>query len=178
MFCLAIAPLERQAELSGLICESFAFQGVVRDFALAVVKGLSQMPPHVSLEFVFVVSLRWAQSEGSRPVPASALAAAQKRRDLEFQIHVLVGGRARIGPFVDTRARRGNPRTVDQAVRPGGGGRCSGAPPRSPRKAPAAPEPVVSPQACSSAGQQVSASATPPASCALPSSDRSRSRSR
>jgi alpha-beta hydrolase superfamily lysophospholipase len=36
--------LEKQSELAGLICESFAFQ--VPDFALAVLKGLSHIAPH------------------------------------------------------------------------------------------------------------------------------------
>ncbi|CAA9301390.1 MAG: Lysophospholipase; Monoglyceride lipase, partial [uncultured Gemmatimonadetes bacterium] len=35
--------LEHQAELAGLICESFAFQVAAPDFALAVVKGLSHI---------------------------------------------------------------------------------------------------------------------------------------
>ncbi len=39
--------LEHQAELAGLICESFAFQVAAPDFALAVVKGLSHIVPHV-----------------------------------------------------------------------------------------------------------------------------------
>jgi acylglycerol lipase len=38
--------LENQAELAGLICESFAFQVAAPDFALAVVKGLSHLAPH------------------------------------------------------------------------------------------------------------------------------------
>lgn len=38
--------LEHQAELAGLICESFAFQVAAPDFALAVVKGLSHLAPH------------------------------------------------------------------------------------------------------------------------------------
>ena len=38
--------LEHQAELAGLICESFAFQVAAPDFALAVVKGLSHVAPH------------------------------------------------------------------------------------------------------------------------------------
>jgi acylglycerol lipase len=38
--------LEHQAEISGLICESFAFQVYAPDFALAVVKGLSHVAPH------------------------------------------------------------------------------------------------------------------------------------
>ena len=39
--------LEHQSELAGLICESFAFQVAAPDFALAVVKGLSHLAPHV-----------------------------------------------------------------------------------------------------------------------------------
>jgi alpha-beta hydrolase superfamily lysophospholipase len=38
--------LEHQAELSGLVCESFAFQVPAPDFALAVLKGLSHIAPH------------------------------------------------------------------------------------------------------------------------------------
>jgi len=42
--CLYV--LEHQAELAGLICESFAFQVPAPDFALAVFKGLSHVAPH------------------------------------------------------------------------------------------------------------------------------------
>ena len=38
--------LEHQSELSGLICESFAFQVPAPDFALAVLKGLAHLAPH------------------------------------------------------------------------------------------------------------------------------------
>src|SRR5204863_4765182 len=38
--------IEHQAELAGLICESFAFQVPAPDFALAVLKGLSHLAPH------------------------------------------------------------------------------------------------------------------------------------
>jgi acylglycerol lipase len=38
--------LEHPAELTGLICESFAFQVPAPDFALAVLKGLSHLAPH------------------------------------------------------------------------------------------------------------------------------------
>lgn len=38
--------LEHQAELAGLICESFAFQVAAPDFAVAVVRGLSHLAPH------------------------------------------------------------------------------------------------------------------------------------
>jgi alpha-beta hydrolase superfamily lysophospholipase len=41
-----IYTLEHQAELAGLICESFAFQVPAPDFALAVIKGLSHVAPH------------------------------------------------------------------------------------------------------------------------------------
>jgi alpha-beta hydrolase superfamily lysophospholipase len=41
-----IYTLEHQAKLTGLICESFAFQVAAPDFALAVVKGLSHIAPH------------------------------------------------------------------------------------------------------------------------------------
>jgi acylglycerol lipase len=38
--------LEHQAELAGLVCESFAHQVPAPDFALAVLKGLSHVAPH------------------------------------------------------------------------------------------------------------------------------------
>lgn len=38
--------LEFQAEITGLVCESFAFQVPAPDFALAVLKGLSYIAPH------------------------------------------------------------------------------------------------------------------------------------
>jgi acylglycerol lipase len=38
--------LEHQRQLSGLICESFAFQLPAPDFALAALKGLSHLAPH------------------------------------------------------------------------------------------------------------------------------------
>jgi alpha-beta hydrolase superfamily lysophospholipase len=39
--------LEHQADLAGLICESFAFKVPAPDFALAVFKGLAHVAPHV-----------------------------------------------------------------------------------------------------------------------------------
>ncbi len=39
--------LDNQSQLAGLICESFAFQVYAPDFALAVLKGLSHIAPHV-----------------------------------------------------------------------------------------------------------------------------------
>jgi acylglycerol lipase len=41
-----IYALEHQEQLTGLICESFAFQVYAPDFALAIVKGLSHLAPH------------------------------------------------------------------------------------------------------------------------------------
>jgi alpha-beta hydrolase superfamily lysophospholipase len=41
-----IYTIEHQAELAGLICESFAHQVPAPDFALAVLKGLSHVAPH------------------------------------------------------------------------------------------------------------------------------------
>ena len=38
--------LDHQAEIDGLICESFAFQVYAPDFALAVLKGISHLAPH------------------------------------------------------------------------------------------------------------------------------------
>lgn len=42
----SVYTLEHQAELTGFVCESFAFQVYAPDFALAVVKGLSHVAPH------------------------------------------------------------------------------------------------------------------------------------
>lgn len=42
----SVYALEHQAEIAGLICESFAFQVPAPDFALAVIKGLSHIAPH------------------------------------------------------------------------------------------------------------------------------------
>ena len=39
--------LDHQTELSGLICESFAFQVYAPDFALSVLKGVSHIAPHL-----------------------------------------------------------------------------------------------------------------------------------
>lgn len=39
--------LENQAELAGLICESFAFKVPAPDFALAIIKGLSAIAPRL-----------------------------------------------------------------------------------------------------------------------------------
>lgn len=41
-----IYALEHQADLAGLVCESFAFQVPAPDFALAVLKGISHLAPH------------------------------------------------------------------------------------------------------------------------------------
>jgi alpha-beta hydrolase superfamily lysophospholipase len=45
----SVYTLEHQAELSGFICESFAYKVPAPDFALSVVKGLSHVAPHVSV---------------------------------------------------------------------------------------------------------------------------------
>ena len=42
----SVYALEHQAELAGLICESFAFRVYAPEFALAVLKGLSHVAPH------------------------------------------------------------------------------------------------------------------------------------
>ena len=41
--------LENQSKLAGLICESFAFQVAAPDFAVTVVKGLSEIAPHLKV---------------------------------------------------------------------------------------------------------------------------------
>jgi acylglycerol lipase len=59
--------LEHQAELAGLVCESFAFQVAAPDFAVAVVKGLSHLAPHAHV-------LRLKNEEFSRdPVAVQAM---------------------------------------------------------------------------------------------------------
>jgi alpha-beta hydrolase superfamily lysophospholipase len=42
----SVYTLEHQAELTGFICESFAFQVYAPEFAIAVLKGLSHIAPH------------------------------------------------------------------------------------------------------------------------------------
>jgi len=39
--------LDHQAEITGLICESFAFKAPAPDFALAIIKGLSHIAPNL-----------------------------------------------------------------------------------------------------------------------------------
>lgn len=43
----AVYTLDNQAELAGFICESFAFQVPAPGFALAAIKGLSHIAPHL-----------------------------------------------------------------------------------------------------------------------------------
>jgi alpha-beta hydrolase superfamily lysophospholipase len=43
----SIYSLEHQADLKGFICESFAFRVYAPDFALAALKGLSHLTPHL-----------------------------------------------------------------------------------------------------------------------------------
>lgn len=57
--------VEHQANLSGLICESFAFQTPAPDFALAVLKGLGHVFPHAHV-------LRLKNSDFSRDPAAVA----------------------------------------------------------------------------------------------------------
>jgi alpha-beta hydrolase superfamily lysophospholipase len=45
----SVYTLEHQAELAGLICESFAFQVPAPDFALAAIKGLSRFAPRLKV---------------------------------------------------------------------------------------------------------------------------------
>lgn len=44
-----IYALEHQAELAGLICESFAYQVPGPEFVLAVIKGISRIAPHANV---------------------------------------------------------------------------------------------------------------------------------
>jgi len=43
----SVYSLEHQADLKGFICESFAFRVYAPDFALAALKGLSRLTPHL-----------------------------------------------------------------------------------------------------------------------------------
>jgi alpha-beta hydrolase superfamily lysophospholipase len=59
--------LDQQADLAGLICESFAYQLPAPDFALAVFKGLSYIAPHAHI-------LRLKNEDFSRdPVAVAAM---------------------------------------------------------------------------------------------------------
>ena len=57
--------IEHQADLAGLICESFAFQTPAPDFALAVLKGLGHVFPHAHV-------LRLSNADFSRDPAAVA----------------------------------------------------------------------------------------------------------
>jgi alpha-beta hydrolase superfamily lysophospholipase len=70
--------LEHQADLAGFICESFAFQVAAPDLALAVVKGLSHVVPHVHV-------LRLKNEEFSRDPQVVAAMNADPLIDNEVQ---------------------------------------------------------------------------------------------
>jgi acylglycerol lipase len=91
-----------QAELAGLICESFAFQVPAPDFALAVIKGVSHLAPHAHVLKLhnedFSRDAAWVKSMNEDPLianevqPTSTVAAlvrADERLKKEFPLITL-----------------------------------------------------------------------------------------
>jgi acylglycerol lipase len=91
-----------QAELAGLICESFAFQVPAPDFALAVIKGVSHLAPHAHVLKLhnedFSRDAAWVKSMNEDPLianevqPTSTVAAlvrADERLKREFPLITL-----------------------------------------------------------------------------------------
>jgi acylglycerol lipase len=111
--------LEHQADLAGLICESFAFQVPAPDFALAVFKGLSHIAPHAHL-------LHLKNEDFSRDPKAVAAMNADPLIAKETQPTRTLAEMVR----ADERLKEGFPRitlpllilhgTMDKATRPSG----------------------------------------------------------
>lgn len=91
-----------QAELTGLICESFAFQVPAPDFALAAIKGISHLAPHAHVLKLhnedFSRDAAWVKSMNEDPLiahevqPTSTVAAlvrADERLKKEFPLITL-----------------------------------------------------------------------------------------
>jgi len=111
--------LDNQAELAGLICESFAFQVYAPDVALALVKGVSHLLPHVpilhlknedfSRDPAVVAALNADPLTANETQPSSTVAAlvrADERLEKEFPRITL--------PVLIMHG------TADKATRPGG----------------------------------------------------------
>jgi acylglycerol lipase len=66
--------LEHQADLAGLVCESFAFQVPAPDFALAVLKGISHLAPHAHVlplkNVDFSRDPKWVEAMNADPLIA------------------------------------------------------------------------------------------------------------
>jgi alpha-beta hydrolase superfamily lysophospholipase len=111
--------MDHQAELAGLICESFAFQVPAPDFALAVLKGLSHIAPHAHV-------LRLKNEDFSRDPKVVAAMNADPLIAHETQPTQTMAAMVR----ADERLKTGFPRvtlpvlilhgTEDKATRPSG----------------------------------------------------------
>jgi acylglycerol lipase len=111
--------LDRQHEIAGLVCESFAFEVPAPTFVLAIIKGLSRIAPRLGV-------LRLKNEDFTRdPAALQALNADPLTRN-EVQPAMTVAALVR----ADERLRREFPRitipvfilhgTVDRATRPSG----------------------------------------------------------
>ena len=111
--------IDHQAELAGLICESFAYQVPAPDFALTVLKGLSHIAPHAHV-------LKLKNEDFSRDPKAVAAMNADPLIANESQPTLTVAAMVR----ADERLKRDFPRiklpvlilhgTHDKATRPSG----------------------------------------------------------
>jgi alpha-beta hydrolase superfamily lysophospholipase len=111
--------IDHQAELAGLICESFAYQVPAPDFALSVLKGLSHIAPHAHV-------LKLKNEDFSRDPKAVAAMNADPLIANESQPTLTVAAMVR----ADERLKRDFPLiklpvlilhgTADKATRPGG----------------------------------------------------------
>jgi acylglycerol lipase len=111
--------VDHQAQLAGLICESFAYQVPAPDFALAVFKGLSHVAPHAHI-------LHLRNEEFSRDPQAVAAMYADPLIDHETQPTRTVAAMVR----ADERLKDAFPQitlpllilhgTADKATRPAG----------------------------------------------------------
>jgi len=111
--------LDHQAELKGLICESFAYQVPAPDFALAVLKGLSHIAPHAHV-------LKLHNEDFSRDPKAVAALNADQFTANEVQPTQTVAAMVR----ADDRLKQEFPKivlpvfiihgTADKATRPSG----------------------------------------------------------
>ncbi|MES1173110.1 MAG: lysophospholipase [Myxococcales bacterium] len=111
--------LDHQAELAGLVCESFAYQVPAPDVALSILKGLSHLAPHAHV-------LRLKNEDFSRDARAVAIMNADPLIANEVQPSLTVAEMVR----ADERLTREFPRltlpllilhgTLDKATRPSG----------------------------------------------------------
>jgi acylglycerol lipase len=94
--------LEHQADLAGLVCESFAFQVPAPDFALAVLKGISHLAPHAHVlplkNADFSRDPKWVEAMNADPLIAhevqpsktvAEMVRADERLKKEFPVFTL-----------------------------------------------------------------------------------------